>query len=134
MPKQLKGFSAEDFFSTILVSILIMVFLFGVIKGYEAYLHKINIEEQEIHANIIAKKIFFENSGVIENPEKKFDLPDSGIKIVLRDKIRDVNYTSGNETYFLGVSSVFSSSLPVLLFNKTTGEYLFGLLEVYVGK
>ena len=134
MLSKLKGFSSEDFFSTIMVSILIMVFLFGVIKGYESYLQKINIEEQEIQANVIAKKIFFENSGIIGNPEKKFELPEKGIKIILRDKVKNLNYTSGNETYFLDVKSQFSSSLPVLLLNRTTGEYSLGILEVYVGK
>ncbi|HLD41892.1 MAG TPA: hypothetical protein VJB06_02565 [archaeon] len=134
MLSKLKGFSSEDFFSTIMVSILIMVFLFGVLKGYESYIQKIDIEEQEIQANTIAKKIFFENSGVIGSPEKKFELPERGIKIILRDKVKNLNYTSGNETYFLYVKSQFSSSLPVLLLNRTTGEYSLGILEVYVGK
>lgn len=134
MSRRFRGFSSEDFFSTIFVSILLMVFLFGVLRGYEFYLEKINLEEQEIYANTITKKIFFENNGLIEDPAKKFSLPDKGIKIVLKDKARNVNYTSGNETFFLNAQSAFSSSLPILLLNKTTGEYSPGILEVYVGK
>ncbi len=134
MSKRFKGFSSEDFFSTIFVSILIMVFVFGVIKSYNSYLEKIAIEEQQIYANAIAKKIFFENSGLIDNITQKFNLPDRGIKILLRDTESNINYTSGNETFFLNAESVFSSAVPILLLNKSTGKYSPGILEVYIGK
>lgn len=130
MSRPFKGFAGEDFLAAIFTVVFLMVFIIAVINIYQNYLRELDIEEQSAVAANIARKVFFENNGVIRNAGSEMIVANN-VKVVVRDLENGLEYTSGG---FQNATNVLSSSLAILVYNSTENSYRAGRLEVYVGK
>ncbi len=130
MQRKFKGFAPEDLLASIFAALLTIVFIFSIVSAYGNYFRNVDRAEQSHTALVLAEKIFFDNNGIITDPGK-ISVDANNTKTIIVNTGLQKTYTSGS---IEGYSTVFSSSLPIMIHNITEGRLYPARLEVYVGK